>query len=398
MRQINVISILLALISPFLALPTLLYGVTKKNKLSIALFVIFLGFLSYLFIPNYSDDKTRYIEIYWNFKSWDLISFISFFYNVVSRDFILQTLFKIASDLDIKPQIVFFFITVTVMGIVFKIWKEISLNLGFNNTESTISMFLIFTSVSLLDLFSGTRFMFASGIALYGYFQGFILNKKWQPYVWLLIAMHIHFSLVVFVGGYVITKLLIKKTRLIKIIFLISFVFLFLPKDILVEVLNALGLGGALASKGDAYVSSNKDFSETYFKESGAAGSIIYFFQVLWIFMMYIYMFIHIKSNKVHHLLLFLLIAILNLFYPTTTIYLRYSLFMKLILGMILLIDMKVYNSKKVPIFFIASFVFILITQFIIARYNIEESYTKNSFFLLDILFQKPVTTDDVIY
>ncbi|MCL8535272.1 EpsG family protein [Chryseobacterium gallinarum] len=398
MRQINIISILLALISPFLALPTLLYGVIKKNGLSITLFVIFLGFLSYLFIPNYTDDKTRYIEIYWNFKNWDLISFIGLFYNVVSRDFILQTFLKIASELDIKPQVVFFIVTVTVIGIVFKIWKEITIKLGFNNTESTISMLLIFTSVSLLDLFSGTRFMFASGVALYGYFQGFIMNKKWQPYIWLLIAINIHFSLIVFVGGYIIVKLLINKTMLIKAIFLTSFIFLFLPKDILVEILNILGLGGALASKGDAYISSNKDFSENYFKESGTAGVIIYFFQVLWIFMMYIYMVVHIKSNKIHHLLLFLLIAILNIFYSTTTVYLRYSLFIKLILGMVLLIDMKNYNSKKVTIYFIASFVFILITQIIIARYNIEASYTKNSFFLLDILFQKPVTTNDVIY
>ncbi|HFK5575309.1 TPA: hypothetical protein ACG0AX_003687, partial [Elizabethkingia anophelis] len=170
--QINIISILLFIISPFLALPTILYGVVKKNKTSIVLFIILFSFLSYLFIPNYSDDKSRYIEMYEGYRDWGYIKFI-LYYLSISQDFILQTFIKIAAEIGVKPQIVFFTITSVVFSIIFMIWRKMSLILQFTQTQATVSLLLAVTSVSLLDLFSGTRFMLGAAVMLFAYFQGF---------------------------------------------------------------------------------------------------------------------------------------------------------------------------------------------------------------------------------
>lgn len=398
MMPINIINILIFLISPFLALPTILLGIIRKSKFALTLFIIFIGFLSYLYIPNYSDDKSRYIEIYEDFKNWDYIPFI--LYNLSnSQDFILQLLFKIAADIGIKVQIIFFIITVISVGILLKIWSHIVIFLNLNKKEALLSLLLFITSISFLDLFSGTRFMLAASIALYAYFQGFFLNKNKKALLLLLLSVNIHFGLLVFAFAYIFLKFIIHKNYIIKAAFLLSFVFLLLPKDFLIGIFSSIGLGGALASKTEGYINADTEFVTQGIKDGGTGSIIIYFFQNVWIYGMYIYLFIRIKSKQQYHLLAFFLVTLLNIFYSVPTVYLRYSLFVKMFFVIILLIDMKTYKSKKATFFFIVCFVCILITQIVVMRYNIEESYmSENCFLFLDILFKKPMSSNDLIY
>ncbi|MFV0189021.1 EpsG family protein [Empedobacter falsenii] len=381
-----------------MALPTILLGIIKKSKFSLTLFILFLGILSYLYIPNYSDDKSRYIEIYEDFKNWDYIPFI--LYNLSnSQDFILQLLFKAAADIGIKVQIVFFITTVISVGILLKIWSHIVIFLNLNKKESLLSLFLFITAISYLDLFSGTRFMLAASIALYAYFQGFFLNKNRTAILLLLICVNIHFGLLVFAFTYIFIKLTIHKAYMIKTAFLFSFVFLLLPKDFLVGLFSSIGLGGALASKSEAYITTDNDFVTQSVQEGGFGGMVIYLVQNIWIYAMYIYLLIRIKSKQQYHLICFFLITVFNLFYSIPTVYLRYSLFIKMFFVVVLLFDIHKYKIKKEPMFFIASFICILITQIIVMRYNIDESYMKeNSFFFIDILFKKPMSSGDLIY
>lgn len=395
---INIINILLFLISPFLALPTILVGIIKKSKFALTLFIVFIGILSYLYIPNYSDDKSRYIEIYEDFKSWNYIPFI--LYNLSnSQDFILQLLFKIASDIGIKVQIVFFTVTIIAVGLLFNIWSEIVLFLKLNRKEFLISLILVVTSISFLDLFSGTRFMLAASVTLYAYFQGFFLNKKWIPILLLLLSINIHFGLLVFAFAYFFIKFIIHKHYLIKAAFLFSFLFLLLPKDFLISIFSSIGFGGALASKSDAYIKADKDFVTQGIREGGFGGMMIYLVQNVWIYAMYIYLLFKIKTKQQYHLIAFLLIAVLNVFYSIPTIYLRYSLFIKMFFVIILILDMQASKVKKAPLFFIGFFICVLITQIIVTRYNIEKSYMDgDSFLFFDILFKKPMSSGDLIY
>lgn len=394
---INIINILIFLISPFLALPTILLGIIRKSKFALTLFVVFIGLLSYLYIPNLSDDKSRYVEIYEDFKSWDYIPFI--LYNLSnSQDFILQLLFKAAADIGIKVQIVFFIITIISVGILLKIWSHIVIFLNLNKRESLLSLFLFITSISFLDLFSGTRFMLAASIALYAYFQGFFLNKNKTAILLLLLSINIHFGLLVFAFSYLLLRLIINKHYLIKSIFLISFFFLLLPKDFLVTIFSSIGMGGALASKSEAYINADNDLTQGG-QHSGFGGMVIYLVQNIWIYAMYFYLLLKIKTKERYHLICFFLIALLNIFSSIPTVYFRYSLFIKMFFVIVLMFDIQKYKTKKEPVFFIVSFVCVLITQIIITRYNIEESYMNgDSFLFFDILFKKPMSSGDLIY
>lgn len=398
MMPINIINILLFLISPFLALPTIIFGIVKRSKLSLILLIVFIGILSYLYIPNYSDDKSRYIEIYENFKNWEYIPFI--LYNLSrSQDFILQLMFKFGADIGIKVQIVFFIVTTISVGIILKIWYQVVFLLNFNKRDSLLSLLLFVTSISFLDLFSGTRFFLAASMALYAYFQGFFLNKNIKAILLLLISVNIHFGLLVFAFAYFFLKFTLHKDYVIKAAFLLSFIFLVLPKDFLMNVISSTSLDGALASKSEAYLKSDKDFVTEEIKQGGFGGMMIYFIQNIWIYGMYIYLFLKIKSKEYYHLICFFLITILNIFYASPTVYFRYSLFIKMFFVLVLLFDLKKYNTKKESVFFIICFICVLTTHIIVTRYNIHKSYVdQNSFYFLDILFKKPMSSGDLIY
>lgn len=112
MIQLNILSVLLFLLSPFLAIPPVLYGVLRKNKFSVFLLIIIVSFLSYLYVPNYSDDKSRYIEIYYYYKSLDIPNFILYQY-AHTNDFILQIFVKMAEMIGLKIQWVYFLVTLS---------------------------------------------------------------------------------------------------------------------------------------------------------------------------------------------------------------------------------------------------------------------------------------------
>ncbi|GIM51494.1 EpsG family protein [Capnocytophaga cynodegmi] len=389
---LNIISTSLFLISPFLAIPSILVGILKKDKYSIGLFVILISLLSYLYIPNETNDKTRYIEIYEDFKYWDYVRFINFYYSH-SQDFILQVLVKFASEIGVKIQVVYFLVTATIMGTILSIWKGLSQYLE----RDFISIFLIITSISYLDAFSGTRFMFAASLTIYAYYLNFFKNKAIQPYIWLLVAINIHFGVLVFALGFIALKFLVNYPKLIKLFFLGSFIFLILPKSFLFNIFSMLDFGGGLGVKSDSYIASDEDFAQNYFKSAGSSGFVIYLAQTLWIYGMYVYMLLRLKSIQKPHLTLFFVIGIMNVFYPVTTVFLRYSLLVKILFAIILISDIKNENIKKAPILFLGLFSLNIITQLIIMRYNIDASYHKNTFMLLDILMQEPMTTNDVI-
>ncbi|MDM1047938.1 EpsG family protein [Sphingobacterium hotanense] len=395
MSPINIISILLFIISPILALPTIIIGIINRKRAAVTLFILSVGFLGYLYLPNFSDDKTRYLEIYEDFRNWDYTSFI--LYNLTnSQDFILQLMFKIAADFGIKPQWVFYIILSMILGILFRILDFVATIFSYDKKEILLTMLLMISSLALLDLFSGTRFMLASVIALYGVFQGIVLKKKYIGLLLFIVAGNIHFSLLSFGLVYILVTFTKIDLNYLKIAFVFSFLFLIIPKDFIISVFNSIGLGGALADKADAYLK-NKDFSSNYLREAGAAGVIIGIIQSIWIYLLYLFLFIKIKTKNNSYKFLFLATAVLNFFYAVPTIYLRYSIFVKLILVFLLFINLKEERLHKFCMLFVLAFILLQITNLIIMRYNIDASYTSDTFLLLDILNQEPMRSSQTL-
>jgi len=397
-KRIDLLNVMLFLASPFLAIPSIFYGVIQKSKFSLGLLIMTFGLTSYYYIPNFSDDKARYFEIYEDFQGATFLDMFSFFF-LSSQDFILQSLFYVASQMQIPAQLIFALVTIITLSLIFKIYYKIYDRFEkIEKKHALISLILLIFSLSYLDLFSGTRFMFATSFLVYSFYAGLIEKKKKLAIILLLVACFIHFSTVTFVAIYLMLLIYPKHSNLYKTIFFISMIFLLLPKDILFNLVSSLGFSGALEAKSKVYLNEN-DFIESGL-ETGTFGSfVIYYVGLLWIFASYIYLIITMKNKSLFRNIVLLLGAAINLFYAVPTVFFRYALIYKLLFTFLLIWELYREKRFKIVYTFIALFFMGNITQIIVTRNNIEKSFINaDNFFLLNIFTKPEITPNDFIY
>jgi hypothetical protein len=396
-KRIDLLNIMLFIISPFLAIPTIISGVIQRSKTSLFLIILIFGLVSYLYIPNYSDDKARYFEVYEDFYNSSFAEMFSFFF-VSSQDFILQSLFYFASQYGIPSQLVFAMVTMITVSIVFYIYYKIIDRFPVSKTLGLLSLILIFFSFSYLDLLSGTRFMFAASFVLLAYYSGIVEKSKWA-FLLLIVAVFIHFSTLIFIPIFILLRLFPDKDNFYKIIFITSFIFLALPKSFVVSIFDLLGLGGALQEKGKVYLNEDDFITQGLTDSDSTGGLIIYYFSILTLFSLYVYLIITHKRKNVYRNITMVVGAAINVFYATPTIFFRYALVFKFFFAFLLIYEIYIYKNKKYIYIYIMIFLMNILTQIIVARNNIEISFfNKESLMLITIVDKEKVTSKDFIY
>lgn len=394
-QRVDLLNLMLFIFSPFLAIPSIIYGVINKSKFSLLLLILMFGLVSYMYVPNFEDDKARYFEIYENYRDGSFMEMFTYFF-LSSQDFILQTLFYVASQIDLPAQLVFSTVTIITISFIFFIYYK-NINSFENNLKlGLLSFILLICSISYLDLLSGTRFMFATSFVLLSFYLGLVGKKKW-PFLLLFVAIFIHFSTLIFIPVYFALKFLPDKNKIFRLIFIISLIFLILPKSFAISLFEMLGLGGALQEKGKVYLDGN-DFMEEGLGDS--FGTIVIFYvSILWIFMGYLYLFLTFKRENLFRNMVFLVGALINIFYATPTIFLRYAIVLKLLFVFMLIYELYRYKKSKAVNIFCIIFSMILTTQIIVTRNNIEKSFmNRDSLLLITIIDKEKMTPDDFIY
>lgn len=384
------------MVTPFFAIPGIIYGVIQKSKISLVLLILLFGLISFMYIPNFSDDRSRYFEIYDDFSSSSFNEMFVFFI-LSSQDFILQSLFYLASQFHLSAQLVFAFVTMVSISAIFLVYYRI---IDFYDETSSgyglLSFLLLIFSISYLDLLSGTRFMFAGSFVLLGFYFG-IIEKKTGAVLLLIIASFIHFSTLIFLPLFLVLKIFPGQFRIYKIIFVSSLVFIILPKSIVFFIFDLLGLGGALQEKGEAYLE-GEDFVATGMSESFGA-LFVYYISLLWVFLGYGYLLFTLKRNSAIRNICLLIASLINIFYSTPTIFLRYAIILKLFFVFMLIMELYQYRRRLVVYLFCVIFSIILASQFIIARNNIFKSFVNpETLLLITIMTKNKITPNDFIY
>jgi hypothetical protein len=395
LKKIDLINLLVFIVSPFLAIPGIIYGVVKKSKISLILFILLFGLISFMYIPNLSDDRSRYFEIYYDFRHNTFGEMFAFFI-LSSQDFILQSLFYFASQFHIPAQVIFASVTMFSLGAVFFIYYRILASYDIVSTRNgLLSLLLLICSISYLDLLSGTRFMFAASFVLLAFYFGIVEKKNWVILL-LIIASFIHFSTLIFLPLYIVLKIFSDQYRSYKIIFIISLFFIILPKSVVMSIFELLGLGGALQQKGESYLG-GEDFIESGI--NGSFGAIfIYFISLIWIFLGYGYLLITLNRNSIIRNTVLLIASLINVFYSTPTIFLRYAIILKLFFVFMLISELYEYQKSRVVYLFCVIFSLILCTQIVVARNNIEKSFINpESLLLITIIGKDKITPNDFI-
>ncbi|MDR2951257.1 MAG: EpsG family protein [Prevotella sp.] len=372
------------LVSPILTLPMTLYGIFKKSQFSLFLFALTIGFLSYLYIPYISNDKAshyfKFIEL--SNMSWNQIAI----YLTDKPDFLFSIYLALMAKIGFSFQISAALISVMSVSIIFFIFDKLTRK---QNKFYFLSFVLVLLSISLLALFSGIRYYFACTIVFLAFYYLFFEGKKTKGLGLLLLAAFTHFSTLLFIPVAFLAIILKNKPDWAKILFLISFLFLLIPRsDVLIHISNLGLFDNAIDSKLNAYLGES-DFV-TRGMENSTSAVIIYWGSNLWLYISYLYLLITWKNNSILRTILYCMIFFVNIFYQAPTVFQRYSLLIQFFFGLLIIIELIKSDKKRIYYIFLALFSIRFIFQLIIIRDIISASYfNSDSLLLITGLFRE---------
>ncbi|TWH99147.1 EpsG-like putative glucosyltransferase [Flavobacterium tiangeerense] len=391
-QRIDLFNLVLFIVSPFLSIPSIIYGIVKRSKISLALLAFLFGIVSYLYIPNYSNDKTRYFEIYEMYKYSSFLE-LFYFYYAQNQDFIFQSMIFFASKMGINAQFVFAIVGIITMGILVFIFSKLYENIP--KKFSLVVLVLFLFSLPYTDMLSGIRFMFAVAFVLLAFYQGIILNKK-ASYIFLILAIFIHFSTLIYIPIFFLLKYFPNKTKLYKIFFFVSFLFFIIPKSFIFSFFDSIGFQNGLQTKGSAYLEGD-DFLSNTLSIGSTFTLFVFYFTLIVIFTIYAYLVIY-KSDSVFRSIILLLAASMNVFYSVPTIFFRYGLVLVLFFIFLFIYELSVENKKKTLYFFCFLFSINLFINIIYTKDNIVKSIVNaDSLFLITILDKEYINFMELI-
>lgn len=225
-----------------------------------------------------------------------------------------------------------------------------------------------------------------------GLYKSGIENKTMQGLIYLLLATLTHFSTIIYIPLLIIYLIFNKKPQNIKVYFLLSFIFLFLSKELLFDLISYLHLSETYMEKITAYLL-KPDFIENA-KATGNFNNLIkLFFDDLWYYLAGIYLIYNINKDNIFINLAMLVYSINNIFYVAPTIFHRFGLVSILFFILLLVHDQAIYKTGSIfrTIFFI-----LLIINFIFNIIALSAPF-QESYFKLDILTLPTIIAVDPI-
>lgn len=376
---------LLFLVSPVLAIPSLILGLFYKQKSILYLLFTCVAIISFLYIPLETNDKARYILLYEYFL--EHASFECFIDYLIIRsrpDFLFHFFVYIFSYLSIPSGFLFFIITfITLYNICFLFNKIL-----IDEQVYLLFVLVILVGISYPDLFSGIRFYLASSFIFPSLYY-FRYNKKLKLWFSFVLAISIHFSSILLIFSCIIMFLFEKTSmRIVKNIFIFSLFFVFLPTSVYESLVSFISVfGSEYEQKGHQYLI-GEDFLLRNLAVSGFSAYVKYYYSIVWILLAYVYC-LFCKKNTTFFKYVLILFSLINIFYNAPTVFFRYMTFAKILFALYLIFDSIQTKSYKLIIVFFFVFFGSFTMDIIVLRDNLLTSlFTSDSFFLFNILWK----------
>jgi hypothetical protein len=352
-------------------------GIVKKKEYNLYLLAFLIGIVSFLFVPLETNDKAVYYSYYDNFKSLDFQGFQAFL--TFNPDFIFYGLIYLFAILGIKIEFLFLLLTTLTVSIYFWFFLKFKFNELVSGPLFFLMVMGVLFSLALDTLLSGVRFNLAISFTLVSFHKIFFQKKNIQGYFFILLSVLTHFSFAVFLPFVVLLKVLSEKTIFFKIIFLFSFIFLFIPKNVLISSIPFLDTIEVLESKGNAYLDAEEDFLTNNLKNGNTNNLIVYFLSILWVYFSYVYLYLTFKNKSIIRNFVLIIFSISNFFYQFPTIYVRYLLVLKIFILINVYLDVKNKHLSNRMLF---ALVFLFALPFFLQIYILGQQFIKGIFSL----------------
>ena len=394
LKKIDLLNLGLFVVSPFLAIPTIFVGVINKSKFSLQLLVLVFAVVSYMYVPHFSNDRARYFELYEDFKNGSFFELFAYLM-LTGQDFILQSMFYFASQIDFSAQLVFAITTIVTMSLILTIFYKLTINVETNLERRLLALLLLCLAIPYVDLFSGTRFMFAASFVLAGLYTG-VVERKLYAVFFMLIAAFIHFSTFVFLPVFFVLFFFPTSNNIYKTIFVVSLFFMLRPQQILNSILDLIGMSGGLSVKKEAYLEGEdfikKGLDESYLLRISSSLNLI------WILCGYGYLLLTKNRDSTLRNIVLFTAAVVNLFYSVPTIFYRYNILLRFLFVFLLIYELYKYKQKIIVSFFHLLLISILFFEIISALPNITATFSKTgNLFLTTIFTADPLQQKDFL-
>lgn len=390
-------NILFFIISPFLSIPFIIEGIVRKRDYNLYLLATLIGVVSYLFVPLETNDKAVYYSYYDNFKTIDFSSFIDFL--TFNPDFIFYGLIYLFAKLNIKIELLFLVLTSFTTSIY--LWFFIKFKFKQVVSGQIYLMFVlgVLFSLSLDTLLSGIRFNLAIALIIISFQKLFFEKKVFIGYLFLLLSVFTHFSFAVFIPFVLLLNLFKNKTLLFKMMFLGSFIFLLIPKNVLISSIPFLDTLEVLENKGNVYLNGEEDFLSNNLKNGNTNNFVVFFISTLWVYLSYFYLFFTFRQKNIIRNIIFIIFSISNFFYQFPTIYTRYLLVLKIFILINIYLD---FTNKKISFNVFSGLILIFSVPFFVQLYILSPQLYAglidlSSSTMISILFKKSLNLIDFL-
>jgi hypothetical protein len=327
--------------SPIIALFVALKNIYKNNYDHEIIFLFFL-FLSFLYPPF--GDSFYYYQLSNNLKHYNLFYYLHEF----DIEFIFKSFFWFFSYLNIRIEIIRFFITLILTFNYYKLWNLLKLKKSLNYKDFTIFISLIY----YFQLYSGFRFILASSFFILSFYYFFIEYKKIYFILYSIFTISIHFSFLPLIFLFYLNN-----TYFIKKSYFYFFILLCVFLSIFYFFKNFIFLN-------QFYISKLFSYYDGYWSKDFLLSKSIKFYiserlKVISLVPMYIYIFCYLKYNKQIKILFLSLFILLILIFDQFTLFTRYSIAIIPILGYFILYNYN-YNNSFYNLIFLSSLITIL--------------------------------------
>ncbi|MGM1429347.1 EpsG family protein [Sphingobacterium lactis] len=404
-KKFRLETFILLIISPILALPSIIYQIIKKDKWGGYFLSFILGLIGFLYIPSFSNDKSRYYERYELLHDYSFDEFKDYLIQLKKPDFVFDFIIFLFAKLQIPFE--FFFLILTTVC-VFLILKIVNKLISANHIRTQYSylavVFFVVLSFSLPSLYSGARFTLGATIFAYGILQVLLFKKVKVGILIILLSTQIHFSLLYLTPALILLNAKVINDFPLRIFFLISLTFFLLPTGFLTQILGSLNLSESLSSKTSLYTEGDDFVSQNFDTNEGSY--LMFLIRGVWYYAMIVLLLFFSKrltfdrTSEITIKLLYLLIALTNLTYAFPTIFTRYILVVKLIFA-VFLIYVHLFNRSAFTkqVFFLMYILFIgsFLVDVYVLRYNFSASLFQSDLMFLFNILTKKIEINDFI-
>jgi hypothetical protein len=397
MKKANFNNSVLFIVSPVLAVPAVFYGIYKKNIFNIGLIVFFIGILSFLYVPSVTNDRASYYRFYEIVQVYNIKQFVLYLGIIKRPDFILHALIYITAKIGINIQFLFLGITTFTVGSFFYLFNKLIEKDKLSNKLYFIGFLLLLFSFSYPHLISGTKHYFAMALFLLSTYYLVIENNTKKSIILIFLSVSTHFSMSLFIPALLVLKKYPYKNNLFRAIFILSFIFLLVPKAFISDLVASFPIAFPTGydAKIDTYIR-GEDFIERGLREGSSNYYLVHFFSIAWCYFAYIYLLVTIKRKSIIRNWIYMFFGLINVFYVIPTIYWRYTFVLKMVFALLIITELN-HKRVKPALLTLGIFCVSILSQIIITRYNLIDSYFNKHMFLTIFTFFRNIQPIDFL-